>query len=510
MVSSRSESCPKCGFSVRLSMEQQEETNPQVTPVPDPDTVEQQEKAKPILNNKSGRSSKKGLMAVIVAVAIIVCGGIGWVVYNGKGAITVEITPELTEAVQKYDELGGFNEGLACVKKDGKYGYIDGKGEEVIPCRYDEVDDFSEGLAAVQKDGLCGFINKNGEEVVPCRYDRASSFSDDGLAWVVKGGLWGVINEKGEEVVPCIYDENDGKGGGFIYSFSDDGLAWVRKSGLCGVINKNGEEVIPCRYDYAGGFSEGLAPAQIGSKWGYVDKKGNSTFTQDEIQTAEAKKEQAMAEKAEKEQKEYQKEKTATEQKEYQENNPTRVDEEKPDWLQGVWVMSFDSPYGKIAEYKLVIHGNQIVYSKDGNERYNGNYTYSNGRIKFGNYNYKVDLSRKIIDSDTPFHPFKRISGGSGNSVGNNINFRTSTDVMSYVIGKTFYGTNDIRIKIDWDGIYINGRRQYSGAPQVVSFNSSKAIIKISIIPNGELKFLVQPQNGSIVDMSDGYAYYTK
>ena len=82
---------------------------------------------------------------------------------------------------------------------------------------------------------------------------------------------------------------------------------------------------------------------------------------------------------------------------------------------------------------------------------------------------------------------------------------------MSYVVGKTFHGSkNNVRIKIDWDGIYLNGRRQYSGAPQVISFSSTKAIIKVSIIPNGEMNFLVQPQEGNIVDMSDGYVYYTK
>ena len=31
----------------------------------------------------------------------------------------------------------------------------------------------------------------------------------------------------------------------------------------------------------------------------------------------------------------------------------SRVDEENPDWLQGAWVMSSDSPYSKTAEYLL-------------------------------------------------------------------------------------------------------------------------------------------------------------
>ena len=42
-----------------------------------------------------------------------------------------------------------FSEGLANVKINGKWGYINTKGEEVIPCQYDAANPFSEGVAVV-------------------------------------------------------------------------------------------------------------------------------------------------------------------------------------------------------------------------------------------------------------------------------------------------------------------------------------------------------------------------
>ncbi len=54
---------------------------------------------------------------------------------------------------------GILNEGLAAVRRGGKWGFVDEAGQEVVPCRYDEVRDFEEGPgcgAAGRQVGLCG------------------------------------------------------------------------------------------------------------------------------------------------------------------------------------------------------------------------------------------------------------------------------------------------------------------------------------------------------------------
>ena len=202
----------------------------------------------------------------------------------------------------KYDRVWAFSEGLAEVLKSGKYGYIDKTGRAVIPCQYDYTDGFREGMAKVEKSDKYGFIDKTGNEVVPCKFDDAESFSK-GLAVVKKSDKWGYIDKTGREVIPCQYDnafdfseglavvEMDGKRGyidktvreviPFKYddarSFSE-GLAKVQKSGKWGYIDKTGREVIPCQYDDADGFSEGLANVEKSGKWGYIDKTGREVI----------------------------------------------------------------------------------------------------------------------------------------------------------------------------------------------------------------------------------------
>ena len=47
-----------------------------------------------------------------------------------------------------------------CCGKDELFGFIDRKGEEIVPAVYECALSFSEGLAMVCKNGKCGFIDK--------------------------------------------------------------------------------------------------------------------------------------------------------------------------------------------------------------------------------------------------------------------------------------------------------------------------------------------------------------
>lgn len=66
-----------------------------------------------------------------------------------------------------YEKLGWFDDGMACVLKNGKMGFINVRGELVIPCIYDEYSHlydvpFMSGLARVEKNGKVGFVDKQG------------------------------------------------------------------------------------------------------------------------------------------------------------------------------------------------------------------------------------------------------------------------------------------------------------------------------------------------------------
>lgn len=87
----------------------------------------------------------------------------------------------------EYEETVEFAEGLARVKKNGKYGFINRHNQVVIPFIYSDVhESFSEGLAPVSFDGFSfGYINQQGEPVISFRYSQPTPFRN-GLAFVTK------------------------------------------------------------------------------------------------------------------------------------------------------------------------------------------------------------------------------------------------------------------------------------------------------------------------------------
>lgn len=124
----------------------------------------------------------------------------------------VQLTPEFIEAIQKYDGLSLFSEGYAAVCKNGKWGYIDKTGQEVIPCKYTWANTFHEGLASVRIsfDSGYGFIDTTGREVIRHRreIEVPGEFSE-GLV-VVKNEFndhFFVLDREGRKVFQGAYGD---------------------------------------------------------------------------------------------------------------------------------------------------------------------------------------------------------------------------------------------------------------------------------------------------------------
>jgi hypothetical protein len=146
--------------------------------------------------------------------------------YEGKAAVMpvpLKGKPKRTERFYGFIDKSGkmvippvyqgadlkFSEDLCAVHND-RFGYIDLKGELVIPYQFYLGDHFSEGLACVQftEDGKYGFINKEGSVSVPLIFDSADAYKN-GLAAVYLERtfgetLFGYINKNGDYVwEPC-------------------------------------------------------------------------------------------------------------------------------------------------------------------------------------------------------------------------------------------------------------------------------------------------------------------
>ena len=152
-------------------------------------------------------------------------------------------------------------------KKDdnGLYGYVDEKGNWVIPAQFDDAEDFLDGIARIEKDDKVGFIRKDGSYIVEPIFDDAFNFFE-GLADVKLNGKVGYIKTDGTYLIEPKFD---------MASEFHEGFAIVKIDGRWGYLKKDGTYLIAPIYENADFFENGYAKVVFKGKKGYIDKEGN-------------------------------------------------------------------------------------------------------------------------------------------------------------------------------------------------------------------------------------------
>lgn len=208
----------------------------------------------------------------------------------------VKLTPDFLTKMQKYTDFEPFHGGYALVQRAGKWGYIDTEGNEAIPCNYetprpvkdtfdpDTIFTFchyrlrthnepTEVRLPIVRNGKCGYVNAMGKEVISCKYAAADAFYGN-LARVQtqEGGRMGLINTQGQEVLPCTYD--------YIEPSAVDGLIFCARKLVddggweCGLRDTTGTAFVPEEYNDCARFLNDMVAVCKNGKWGYVNKQG--------------------------------------------------------------------------------------------------------------------------------------------------------------------------------------------------------------------------------------------
>ena len=131
-----------------------------------------------------------------------------------------------------YSRVSPFENGLASVYLE-KTGFINRNGEYVTPLIYTRGGGFSTyDCAEVCIGDKWGIINKKGKEFIPCIHNQYEvqpvKISIVGLLGIKKNHYCGIFDENGKEIIPCIYNS--------IKEFSE-GLAVVEINRKYGFID---------------------------------------------------------------------------------------------------------------------------------------------------------------------------------------------------------------------------------------------------------------------------------
>ena len=157
--------------------------------------------------NNFYHSKPKGVISLILIIGIVavLAAGTGIVIYtiqNKEGGL-LNIFSTNNKTQENQQEEWYFH---PFKSSDGKWGYKDVRVNKiVIEPQYDEATEFYEGLAAVRINGKWGFIDKTGKIVVKPQYDRVENFYE-GVAAVEIKNKWGFIDKTGKIVIEPQYD----------------------------------------------------------------------------------------------------------------------------------------------------------------------------------------------------------------------------------------------------------------------------------------------------------------
>lgn len=212
-----------------------------------------------------------------------------WAKKDGKMGF-IDKTGKWTEKQESrsytvYDDNSKFHDGLARVKNNDLWGFVDKTGKIVIEPQFTYAEKCFQGACVVEVGGdgrlgtgKYGIIDKTGKWIVEAQYPHINFFTED-LASVVSDGKLGFMDKTGKWVIEPRFDVHNrnkkyGQWDGANARF-EEGLACVLSNGKFGYIDKTGKWVIEPQFDEFGNFKDGYATAKKNGKWGVIDKKGN-------------------------------------------------------------------------------------------------------------------------------------------------------------------------------------------------------------------------------------------
>ena len=166
--------------------------------------------------------------------------------------------------LMEYDYVGNFENGLAFVKLNGKWNFINTDGQFVSKQWFDYIKDFNNGVAVVELNGKYNFINKEGRILSDQWFDIAEDFIGD-LARVELNRKENFIKTNGQLLSKQWFD--------LTYGFSE-GFASVELNGKWNFINTEGQLLSKRGFDYAYSFNDGFAKVKLNGKWNFINTEG--------------------------------------------------------------------------------------------------------------------------------------------------------------------------------------------------------------------------------------------
>lgn len=161
-------------------------------------------------------------------------------------------------------------------KKNGKYGLVDGKFNEVLPFEYSLIAPSENGILIIGQNYLYGLMDQKLNWIIKPTYKYISFFVNGYAVVSDKDNLQGAINTKGNLTAPPQFSSLS------LVDKAGPGLAIYRQKGSdrSGLVNvATGKIITPANYIlYSSDYTDGVFVFRRDGKKGMVDTTGKEIF----------------------------------------------------------------------------------------------------------------------------------------------------------------------------------------------------------------------------------------
>lgn len=176
------------------------------------------------------------------------------------------------EYCSNFESVISYNNGIAIVRQNNKYGLANLDGKLIVEPKYIELRYLSENLyyAKIDIRGNVDLIDGTGK--IKESYNSLTFINDEQMEFNY-GGKYGLIDVMGNVIIPPIFKD-------YFESPFSCGLVKVKYDGKYGYKNKKDELIIPYNYKKATDFTENLAIVVNNESSSLIDTTGKIIFSQ--------------------------------------------------------------------------------------------------------------------------------------------------------------------------------------------------------------------------------------
>ena len=180
---------------------------------------------------------------------------------------------ETVQALENYDENNNlwYEADVLLVKKDGKYGLINYKGNELLKCEYNSITTVKgiKNSLITEKDGKLGLVDDIGNIVIPNEYKSIKPLGNKyEEGFIVGNEKYGVINWDKSVALETKYEE--------IKPIYGDGKFVVKQDGKWKIVDTSGKSYLEGKFDNVKSIDGENVVIQKNGKYGVTTIAGET------------------------------------------------------------------------------------------------------------------------------------------------------------------------------------------------------------------------------------------